>query len=75
MTRRLRTTLTLVTTLLATALLTLPAAAATEGEAETGFGSGEWDGLILTVIAGALLGILVFAVSDPGGIPRADAHH
>jgi len=67
--------LTLVTTLLATVVLTLPAAA-TEAEVEaTGFGSGEWDGLIVTVIAGALLGVLVFAVSDPGGIPRGDAHH
>ena len=75
MTRRLRTLLTLVTTLFATAVLALPAAAAeTEAEA-TGFGSGEWDGLIVTAIAGILLGVWAFAVSDPGGIPRADAHH
>jgi len=74
-TRRLRTSFTLVTTLLATVMLSLPASAA-DGETEAaGFGTGDWDGLILTAIVGALLGVLVYATSDPGGIPRADAHH
>lgn len=75
MTRRLRSIVVLATTLVATALLALPAAAAESEAAETGFGSGQWDGMIVTAIAGILLGILMFAVSDPGGIPRADAHH
>ena len=75
MTRRLRSIVVFATTLVATAMLALPAAAADSEAAETGFGSGQWDGLIVTAIAGILLGILAYAVSDPGGIPRADAHH
>lgn len=73
MTRRLRTSATLVTTVLATVLLTMPAAA-TEVDnvaAETGFGTGQWDGMIVTAIVGLLLGVLTFMTSDPSGIPRA----
>lgn len=57
-------------------LLALPAFA-TEGEeaAAGGFGSGQWDGVLLAVVVGAVLGALVFADADPGGIPRAEAHH
>lgn len=75
MTRRLRSVVVFVTTIVASAMLALPAAAAESEAAETGFGSGQWDGLIVTAIAGILLGILMFSISDPGGIPRADAHH
>lgn len=73
MTRRLRSVVVFVTTIVASTVLALPAAAA-ETEA-TGFGSGQWDGLIVTAVAGILVGILMFAITDPGGIPRADAHH
>lgn len=41
----------------------------------TGFGTGEWDGLILAVIGGILVGGLAFASSGPGHIGKSDDHH
>lgn len=67
--------LTLLTTLVVAAVTALPAAAADDAVEATGFGSGQWDGLILTMIVGAILGAVMFAIHSPGSIPRADAHH
>jgi hypothetical protein len=44
-------------------------------EDETGFGTGEWDGLMLAVAGGVLVGGLAFASSGPGQIKKPDAHH
>lgn len=73
----------LAATMLSLALLAGPARA-TEGEEATsgepaeeasGFGSGQWDGLLLTAVAGLVVGGVVFAMSSPGQIKGADAHH
>ena len=40
-----------------------------------GFGTGEWDGLLLAVAGGALVGALAFASSGPGQIKKAEDHH
>lgn len=77
MTRRLPLLLAgLAASLFSLVALAVPALA-TEGEeaASAGFGSGQWDGVLLAVVVGAILGALMFADADPGGIPRADAHH
>ncbi len=77
MTRRLPILLVaLAASLFSLVAVALPALA-TEGEeaASGGFGTGQWDGVLLAVVVGAILGALVFADADPGGIPRADAHH
>lgn len=74
MSRPLRVTWTLLSALVLSVLVALPAAA-TEAEASRGFGSGQWDGLVLAGIAGIVLGIAAFASSDPGTIPRAEDHH
>jgi hypothetical protein len=56
-------------------------ALATEGEEATtdeaveeltGFGTNQWDGLILAAVAGVFMGALAFAMSDPGEIHRAE---
>lgn len=74
MTRVSRAVWTLLTTFAVSALVTLPAAAAEETTQATGFPNGEWDGMIVTAIAALLVGSLVFAMCDPGGIPRVDDH-
>lgn len=52
-------------------------ALATEGEeaAAAGFGSGQWDGVILAAVVGLVLAIALFADADPGGIPGPGEHH
>lgn len=75
MTRRLRVALATITTTILATLLALPAAAAEEGaEAAGGFGTGDWDGMILVLAFGIVVGILMFFDSDPGGIPDARHH-
>lgn len=74
MSRPLRVTSTLLSTLVLSVVVALPAAA-TEAETSGGFGSGQWDGLILAGISGIVLGIVAFATSEPGTIPRAEANH
>lgn len=72
----------LTASMLLLALLAGPASA-TEGEeaadeaAEelTGFGSGQWDGLVLAAITGVVIGGLGYAMSDPGGIHKVTEHH
>lgn len=44
-------------------------------EAATGFGTGDWDGLILAAIAGIVVGGLVFATSSPDEIGGHGGHH
>jgi len=41
----------------------------------SGFGTGEWDGLILAAFGGLLVGGLAFASSGPGQIGKSDDHH
>lgn len=73
----------LTATLLSLALLAGPAAAADDAEGDhgitseqaSGFGTGQWDGMLLAAGAGLLMGLLVFAMSRPGDIHRVDAHH
>lgn len=73
-----RTSILLLATWAAVSTLVLVAgpALAAEGEATSeasGFGSGQWDGMVLAAIGGFLLGLLVFALSSPGEIHR-DTH-
>ena len=74
----------LTATLLSLALMTGPATAADgsgegghveEAHGQSGFGSNQWDGMLLAAGAGVILGILAFAMSKPGDIDRVDAHH
>ncbi len=74
----------LAATLLSLALFAGPATAADDAEesgglgtteATEGFGTGQWDGMLLAAGAGLLMGILVFAMSKPGDIHKVDAHH
>ena len=70
----------LTAALLSLTLFAGPAVAADEtsedtGKELTGFGTGQWDGLLLAAGAGVILGGLAFAMSKPGEIHRADAHH
>lgn len=76
MTRRRSLVLTTLVTTVASLFLALPALA-TEGEEATasGFGSGDWDGVVLAVVVGLVFAIGMFMDADPGGIPRADDHH
>lgn len=81
MTRRLPRRLSLLVASVAAAMtsllvVTLPALA-TEGEEATagGFGTGQWDGVILAAIAGLVLAVIMFADGDPGGIPGPGDHH
>ena len=86
MTRAARRAIPALLAVLAAALLSLalfagPAMAAEEssgdhGEEElTGFGSGQWDGMLLAAGAGVILGVLAFSMSRPGEIHRADDNH
>lgn len=76
MTRRLSLVLAaLAASLFSLVAVALPAMAAVEEPAASGFGSGEWDGVILAAIVGFVLAVLMFLDADPGGIPRADEHH
>ncbi len=77
MTRRLPLALAvLATSLFSLVVVALPALA-TEGEeaAAGGFGSGQWDGVILAAVAGLVMAIALFADADPGGIPGPGEHH
>jgi hypothetical protein len=81
-----RRLLSLLLTVSAVALLSLTLLAgpalATESEshsdtaAETtsGFGTGDWDGLVLAMAVGLIVGAGVFATSDPGGIGHGGHH-
>ena len=82
MTRRLVDRAPLLLALLATAMtslvvVALPAMAATEGEevAAGGFGTGQWDGVILGIVLALVAAIAMFADADPGGIPGPGEHH
>lgn len=77
MTRRLPLLLaTMATALTSLVVVALPALA-TEGEevVSGGFGTGQWDGVILAAIIGLVFAILMFADADPGGIPGPGEHH
>lgn len=84
MTRAARRATTLLLATLAAVTLSLlllgsPALAADDAaheaaEEATGFGTGQWDGMLATAIAGVVVGGLVFAMSSPGDIPRTEAH-
>ena len=68
----------LAAALLSLALFAGPAAAAeeTQGDEATSEGvKGSATGFVYTAIAGVAMGVLVFAMSSPGDIHRADAHH
>ena len=66
---------------LAVAMFAGPATATEGGDAgagaaahePAGFGSGQWDGMLLAGACGVLLGLFVFAMSNPGEIHR-DGH-
>jgi hypothetical protein len=45
-----------------------------DDEAE-GFGTGEWDGLILAAIGGLLVGGLAFVSAGTGPVGKSDDHH
>lgn len=64
-------------TVFALFVLALPAAAteSVETVAAGGFGTGQWDGLMLVAVAGLLLGLAVFFDADPGGLSKANEHH
>jgi hypothetical protein len=72
--RRLSALLTMASVMLVS-LLALPAAAEGAEAAAGGFGTGVWDGMIMAAIAGVIMGIVAFAVSNPGDIHRVDDHH
>lgn len=44
-------------------------------EGSEGFGSGQWDGLIMAAGAAAVMGGLAFASSGPGQIGKDQDHH
>lgn len=48
---------------------------ADEADEASGFGTGEWDGLILAAIGAVFVGGFVFASSGPGEIGKSDDHH
>ncbi len=71
----------LTAALLTLALFTGPAHATEGGEGETaateesgGFGTGTWDGMILAAGVGLVIGLVVYASSEPGGIHKAADH-
>ena len=41
----------------------------------SGFGTGDWDGLIMAAGAGLVFAVITFSMSSPGEIQRADDHH
>ena len=62
---------------LAVAMFAGPATATEGGQSggaaaqePAGFGSGQWDGMLLAGVGGVLLGLLVFGMSNPGEIHR-----
>ena len=78
----------LAAALLSLALFAGPALAADETEedhgeettesAETeaaGFGTGQWDGLVLAAVAGVIVGVMAFSMSNPGEIHKVADHH
>lgn len=81
MTRAVARVTTTALAVLAAALLSLtlfagPAMAADEGDEATSSGvKGDATGLGYAAVAGIAMGVLVFAMSNPGDIHRADAHH
>lgn len=81
MTRAVARVTTTALAVLAAALLSLalfagPALAADDGGEATSSGvKGDATGFVYTAIAGVAMGVLVFAMSSPGEIHRADAHH
>lgn len=79
MRRALHLLMTALVAVVLSVLLVGPAAATetTEHaeEAATGFGSGDWDGLIAAAVAGIVIGAWVFATSSPGEIGGHGAHH
>lgn len=77
MTRRLPLLLAAVATTLTSLVVVALPALATDGEevAAGGFGTGQWDGVILAAIVGLVFAIAMFADADPGGIPGPDDHH
>lgn len=78
---------TLTAALLSLALFAGPALAADDAEEDhgeettsadeelSGFGTGQWDGLVLAAGAGLIVGALGFAMSRPGEIDRVADHH
>ena len=70
----------LTAALLTLALFTGPAHATEGGEGEhdaveeSGFGTGQWDGMLLAAGVGLVIGVVVFASSEPGGIQKAADH-
>ena len=71
----------LTAALLTLALFTGPAHASEGSEGEhdaveesVGFGTGQWDGMLLAAGVGLVIGIVVFASSEPGGIQKAADH-
>jgi hypothetical protein len=72
-------TVALVASLLSVVLVA-SAALATEGGTEqadedlSGFGAGDWDGLMVTAVVGLAIGIGVFLDAKPGEIGGGDHH-
>ncbi len=71
--------LTALAAMLCLALFAAPAAATEESAAEPaaeGFGSGQWDGMLLAAIIGTVMAGITFSMSRPGEIERvAEGHH
>lgn len=71
--------LTALTAVLCLALFAAPATAADEaadGAAAEGFGTGQWDGMILAAIIGTVMAGVTFSMSRPGDIEKvAEGHH
>ena len=66
----------LVLALLSLALFADPAMAADAGgETASSAVKGDARGFVYAAVAGVVTGVLVFAMSKPGEIHRADAHH
>lgn len=69
----------LTAVLLSLAVFAGPALAAddakeTKAEA-SGFGTGQWDGMVLAAGAGLIVGVMAFAMSRPGEIHKVADHH
>lgn len=72
--------LTALAAVLCLALFAAPATAADEAadEAATaeGFGTGQWDGMLLAAIIGTVMAGVTFSMSRPGDIEKAaEGHH
>lgn len=73
----------LTAALLSLALFAGPALAADDAEdhgdektaAASGFGTGQWDGMVLAAGAGLIVGVMAFAMSRPGEIHKVADHH